>query len=188
MWANDPQFEQLVKEAWSFRVTGTPMYILTQKLKALKKVLKVLHKNKYAQIASKVAKFVTDVHKIQEELILRPADSQLQECEKLAQDTYQNAVNAEMELLRQQSKVTWLTCNDSNTTYFHAKVKGKYSRHRITSIYDSSNQLITDMDQIQAEFMKFYDDLLGKASHVEEVQQHVIDRGPILTEEQGTYR
>lgn len=45
MWASDSRFMDVVATAWSTEVRGTPMYILVQKMKAVKQSLKTLHRN-----------------------------------------------------------------------------------------------------------------------------------------------
>lgn len=185
IWVKDPQFEGLFWEAWSITVTGTPMYVLMHELKATKKLLKNLHRSKYTQLAAKVEACSKELHIVQEELSRTPLDPLLQEAEKELQNSYQSLVNAELQLLKQQAKVTWLQCNDANTYYFHSRVKERYSRHKITSIYTADGQLLTYIEQVHYEFLNFYDGILGQSSTVLPVQQEVIDRGPKLSAEQG---
>lgn len=74
---------------------------------------------------------------------------------------------------------------DTNTEYFYAKVKENHATQKITSIYSNDNSLITELEQVQTEFLRFYDDILGQSSNVQQLQHEVIAKGPILTSEQG---
>lgn len=49
MWSKDPDFMGMVARAWEKQIDGTPMYRLVQKLKAVKQVLKKLHRSEFAK-------------------------------------------------------------------------------------------------------------------------------------------
>lgn len=66
MWVEDPKFEVIFRDSWNIEVTGILMYVLTQKLKSVKRGLKNLHRSKYTQLAAKVTSIADALHSIQE--------------------------------------------------------------------------------------------------------------------------
>lgn len=54
MWAKDEKLQQLAKKAWNEPVEGTPMYCFVRKFKVVKRELKVLHKNEYSKMQSRI--------------------------------------------------------------------------------------------------------------------------------------
>ena len=53
-WADHPAFLELVKEAWESDVHGTPMYILTRKLKRVKATLKAFNFHSFGKLREHV--------------------------------------------------------------------------------------------------------------------------------------
>lgn len=54
MWSQHPYCKRLVEEVWNRPFLGFPMAILSQKLKALKKELKVWNKEVFGYVNLKV--------------------------------------------------------------------------------------------------------------------------------------
>ncbi|KAF9613811.1 hypothetical protein IFM89_011980 [Coptis chinensis] len=54
MWCSHPNFKEVVMECWKEPIMGHSLYILTQKLKRLKAVLKKWNKETFGNIRFKV--------------------------------------------------------------------------------------------------------------------------------------
>ncbi|XP_059306461.1 uncharacterized protein LOC132057887 [Lycium ferocissimum] len=67
----------------------------------------------------------------------------------------------EEQALRQKSRENWITNGDANISYFHAQCRIRANRNAITSIHDVNGTKLTDPDQIEAEFLSFFTNLLG---------------------------
>lgn len=78
MWTDDPSFPQIVREAWSAVVTGTPMFRLTRKLK------KVKYDQKFLHLVDKIADKEKSLQEIQTNLQNNPFNVQLINAEKQA--------------------------------------------------------------------------------------------------------
>ena len=50
-WADNNDFDELIKQVWSSHIEGSPMYQVTQKLKLLKTKLKLLNKINYNNLS-----------------------------------------------------------------------------------------------------------------------------------------
>ncbi|GKV45242.1 hypothetical protein SLEP1_g52351 [Rubroshorea leprosula] len=89
---------------------------------------------------------------------------------------------ANLSVIAQQAKVTWLKEMDSNSAYFHAKVKERQHRSVINSILNSEGVRVTQPKLIEQEFLMFYQKLFGKAKEgVQAADMNVIRRGRVLT-------
>lgn len=68
----------------------------------------------------------------------------------------------EENLLMQKAKVTWVQLGDGNNSYFHAIVKGRNKQNKIHRIVDGDT--MTDFKEIEKEMLRYYGDLVGKAT------------------------
>jgi len=140
MWKTDPSYMQLVSSAWRDTIQGHPMYILVNRLKKTKNALRDLHRRKYSNLQSRVDDAEKRLQELQQSLLLDPFNI-IWNC-KLQNNTqmrrYQSLLAADLSLATQRAKVDWLTSMDSNTTYFHARVKEKAHKSRILAIQDAN--------------------------------------------------
>lgn len=143
MWTRNDNFLNLVKEAWNTRVSGTPMFKVVRKLKQVKLNLKALHRTEYDRIAEKVKAKKTELDEIQMALAVQQT-IELQEKERALKEEYQQLVSIELQLPQQRAKVEWLKLNDTNSPYFHAKLKEKRAQNRIISVHTEDGVLLTE--------------------------------------------
>lgn len=185
-WISDSRFIDIVKQAWNIEIKGTPMYIIVQKLKRVKMQLKMLHRSDYARMSQRIEEKRNLLTELQRQVQSNPLSLELQQCEKRAFKEYNQLLDAETSLLRQKSKAEWLEQGDLNTKYFHARVKERLSRTRITSIQDSAGIIVTDANAISQVFLDYYKQLLDtKEQGLCSIDRAVFDRGPVVSEQQG---
>ncbi|XP_019235812.1 PREDICTED: uncharacterized protein LOC109216136 [Nicotiana attenuata] len=67
-------------------------------------------------------------------------------------------------VLRQKSRAIWLAYGDSNTKFFHATLKARQARNRISFIFIEHGIQLHEPALIQKEFIGFFQNLLGKAA------------------------
>lgn len=70
----------------------------------------------------------------------------------------------ELELLQQKAKVYWLKSSDTNSPYCHDKIKERRIQGRINSIHNNEGALLTDDAAVEAEFLRYFTDLLDNNS------------------------
>ncbi|KAK6785259.1 hypothetical protein RDI58_018714 [Solanum bulbocastanum] len=68
--------------------------------------------------------------------------------------------DAETLVLQQKSRVNWIKSEDANTMFFHAWVKIRESKNSITSVYDNAGTKVQDPQLVEAEFIRFYSELM----------------------------
>lgn len=57
-------------------------------------------------------------------------------------------VAAESKLLRQRAKAENLAKSDTNSAYFHSRIKERRMQSRITSLFDENDAVITGEEEI----------------------------------------
>nr|GEU85616.1 hypothetical protein [Tanacetum cinerariifolium] len=67
------------------------------------------------------------------------------------------------------AKIKWLRDEDKNNNYFHKVLKGRNNKSKVFSLSDAYGQ-ICGGDQIPKLFLKHFEEFLGNAQHVKEVE------------------
>lgn len=73
---------------------------------------------------------------------------------------------AQENFLKQKSWNNWLNLGDENTTFFHKVVKARNSYNLIKVLKDEEGNRIMDMQHIKDLVVGFYQNILGRTSHV----------------------
>ncbi|GLU24015.1 hypothetical protein SLE2022_399860 [Rubroshorea leprosula] len=185
-WSKDENFLDLVREAWSVDIQGCPMFVVVQKLKLAKQKMKQLHKNRYGNLEGRIKDMAIELQNVQASMQNALFDETLAAKEKELQRELTKLERANLSVIAQRAKVTWLKEMDSNSAYFHGKVKERQHRSVINSILNSEGVRVTQPKLIEQEFFMFYQNLFGKAKEgVQEVDMNVIRRGRVLTTEES---
>ncbi|KAL0367283.1 UNVERIFIED_CONTAM: hypothetical protein Sradi_3618400 [Sesamum radiatum] len=77
---------------------------------------------------------------------------------------YCKAVELEASMLRQRAKMTWLTKGDQCSKFFFSKINARRAMQRVYQIQNSDGQLVSGSEQVAAEFVSFFQALLGGTS------------------------
>ncbi|GKU92387.1 hypothetical protein SLEP1_g6121 [Rubroshorea leprosula] len=134
-WLEFPQFKGMVRDIWmSTVVNGWNGFCLKEKLKEIKKVLKVWSKNMVSEIDLGIQNCIDSIAVIDkkgEVTSLAPEDIELRRTNFL--DLWKNQRIKES-IWRQKARKTWISEGDANTKFFHRCVKGRRRLNDITSI------------------------------------------------------
>ncbi|GKB83822.1 RNA-directed DNA polymerase, eukaryota, reverse transcriptase zinc-binding domain protein [Tanacetum coccineum] len=82
----------------------------------------------------------------------------------------------EGKLLMQKTKIEWLKEGDRNTTYFHRVIKSRQNKSRVESICNEAG-IRFDGDQVPEQFVKHFQEFLGKEVTVKSIE----DRDDLFT-------
>lgn len=93
MWSDHNDCHSLIADSWKQHVIDCPMYILSQKLKSLKHILKVWNKEKFGDVHKKVEQVMPEIDAIQEEIDTNGYSDVLFMKEKEAQNNLQHALH-----------------------------------------------------------------------------------------------
>ncbi|GKV42356.1 hypothetical protein SLEP1_g49767 [Rubroshorea leprosula] len=122
-WSKDETFLDLVREAWSVDIQGCPMFVVVQKLKLVKQKMKQLHRNRYGNLEGRIKDMVAELQNVQASMQNALFDETLAAKVKELQRELTKLERANLSVIAQRAKVTWLKEMDSNSAYFHAKAK-----------------------------------------------------------------
>ncbi|XP_030466581.2 uncharacterized protein LOC115685634 [Syzygium oleosum] len=82
-WVSHLSFRTTVTQAWDSHISGTPMFILCCKLKALKGRLKILNRESFSDISGRTARARAELTETQEALANNPSSLSLANLEKI---------------------------------------------------------------------------------------------------------
>ncbi|PWA82932.1 reverse transcriptase domain, Reverse transcriptase zinc-binding domain protein [Artemisia annua] len=165
------EFLSIVEKEWDIQVKGCCMFTLVKKLKALK-----YHMNgfnwKIGNVFENVVKWREKLKVIQSQVDKQPHNAQLKKEEADTLKEYNNAVMDEENFLLQQAKIEWLSEGDKNTKFFHSVLKQKRHKSRIEAVCNEEGERF-EGEQVPAQFVKHFQNFLGKAVDVEPLDQSI---------------
>ncbi|KAL0439694.1 UNVERIFIED_CONTAM: hypothetical protein Slati_2452400 [Sesamum latifolium] len=183
--AEQPGFLDSVKHIWRHQINGTSMYGVICKLKRLKTIFRAQRKAKgdLADNARKAKAFLDIAQALfdsyKEDYLLS-----LVQCCRLV---YCAAIKIENSMLQQRAKLRWLKNGDQCMKVFFRKINTRRATRRVFQISTKSGQLLTDMPQVTAEFVSFFQNLLGGIRRRRELDLNFLQSGlkHVLTREEG---
>ncbi|CAI9089387.1 OLC1v1023953C1 [Oldenlandia corymbosa var. corymbosa] len=184
VWNQSKDFLKLVEESWREPVEGKCMFPLVRKLKRLKPVFKKLNKGQFADIPQKVELLRRELETIQEQIQGKLDDEDLMEYELVVYREYIQSSKAYESFLQQKAKELWGKQGDSNSSYFHAKLRIRTMKNRINSIVGANGAVITDWNLVRDHFIGCFQHQLGQNSSREVSQLEIFQRGHVLNWQQ----
>ncbi|KAL0282049.1 UNVERIFIED_CONTAM: hypothetical protein Sradi_7273900 [Sesamum radiatum] len=90
-------------------------------------------------------------------------------------------------MLQQRAKLRWLKYGDQCSKVFFRKINARRAQQRVFQITTQSGQLLTDMPQVTAEFVSFFQNLLGGNRRRRDLNLMFLQQGlkHVLTREEG---
>lgn len=144
----------------------------------MKRALKTLHKNQYSHAHLKVKEYRNNLANIE----IRLASSnevKLQLAEKELGDKLRHWSSIEDSILRQKARISWINLADSKTKFFFNAMKIRKARNAISVIQNVHGEMFTRREDIQAEGIDFYKNLMGtSASSLPSIDLQTIKYGP----------
>lgn len=162
--ADHADFQTVVQDHWSIPMQGTYMYKVWHKLKEVKKGVKRLHCSKFASTDAEIIAAQNSLYEVQDLLAQDISNAQLQQQEALELENLQYWTSAQESIYKQKSRVNWLQLGDSNTKFFFAAMKHRFTRNRILTLCNDAGDTLSDPALIKDEILKFYKALLGTAA------------------------
>uniref|UniRef100_A0A803P4Q1 Reverse transcriptase domain-containing protein n=1 Tax=Cannabis sativa TaxID=3483 RepID=A0A803P4Q1_CANSA len=104
-----------------------------------------------------------EFYKAQEALAFQPSDRRLQEEEKCCPNNLLQLQPSYFSHLKQQSKITWIQCNDENSSYFHASMRKRRIENRITT-FTIGDKVEDDYPKVIDHFVTHFKSFMGRRS------------------------
>ncbi|XP_019431193.1 PREDICTED: uncharacterized protein LOC109338415 [Lupinus angustifolius] len=165
MWLQNEDCKRVVSHIWHTRITGCPMYILTQKIIILKNELKHWNKTVFGNIHHKVILAKNNVEQIQNCIRDSDPSNHLYHQEDLAQSELLKALQIEEIFWKEKARINWHNFGDRNTAYFHKIAKIKLVT-KAMSLIKSGDVLLTEQDAIASHALDYYTNLFATPNFV----------------------
>ncbi|KAJ6868614.1 hypothetical protein NC651_033634 [Populus alba x Populus x berolinensis] len=180
MWADHPQFLELIEQCWNTPVYGSYMFTLCRKLKLLKRPLKELNKLHYSHISQRVTRAEEELDSLQSLLNQDCDNIHLQSQVKHLRSQLVHLKSAKLSYYWQKLKFTFLKEADKGTRFFHALLSQKHRRNHIPAIQVPSSTYSSSVDEVGDEFVRYFKNLLGSTKQTNPINEEVIQCGPCI--------
>ncbi|KAL2894253.1 hypothetical protein RDABS01_010162 [Bienertia sinuspersici] len=161
------------------------MFVVTQKLKQVKKSLKELNNSGYCSIQAEEVKAFNELIQIQEHLHQNPLDIAAMEKERQAQQMYKAKNKAYISFLKQKAKIQWIRDGDENSALFHSIIKRRRLHNNVYAIKDLQGNWQDTPVGVEQTFVNYYQELLGQKMEGRwEVKREIVQQGPVLNDQQ----
>jgi hypothetical protein len=158
------------------------MFVLCRKLKSLKSPLKILNKLHFSHILDRVARTEADLEYHQYLLDDSRDDiSLLNKVNQLKLNLF-NLKSTEKAFFTQKLKCNFFKDSDRGSSFFHALMSHKHMKSFILVIQHRNGAITTSVNEVGAEFVRFYQNLLGTSSFTFPLDEVVVHSGPCLDE------
>jgi hypothetical protein len=161
VWTEHNDFLTWIEDAWSADVTGSHMFRLYSRLKAVKAKLKRVNKDLYGCISQKVLIARQKLESVQMRLLQKHGEVELRNTEQIYLHEFSAIQKAEEAFMKQKARNKWLNLGDQNSRFFHCQVKVRQARNAIKCLFDAEGNRLDTPDQIKEEVISFYQKLLG---------------------------
>ena len=156
-----PDFLPLICYSWhSFNVVGSAMLRVSQKLKALKQVIREFGRDNYSDLEKRTREAHERLTQAQSRTLQSPTSYNANE-EMELQRRWQILVNAEESFFLQRSRVTWLKEGDLNTSYFHKMASSRQALNHIHFLFDCNGTRIDSQIGIQDHCVDYFKNVFG---------------------------
>ncbi|XP_060182124.1 uncharacterized protein LOC132611764 [Lycium barbarum] len=173
-------FQTMVTNVWRTPVNGYAMYATWRKLKLIE--MEAAHMNReLTTLETRIDELQEQVKTIQNQLQTDLFNPTLIQEERQRLRQLEHWSNVQERVLRQQSRATWISHGDSNSKFFHAFLKARQARNRISNKCNDMGVVLTE-DQAHQEFLGFFKNLLGtSAAELPSLDITIARDGPCLT-------
>ncbi|XP_068312484.1 uncharacterized protein [Pyrus communis] len=120
---------------------GCPMFVMLEKLKALKHCLRDWNSNTFGDVHKNVTIAKEKLHNIQNIICSDGNSEERFNKEVVAKIAVLDALRMQEAFWRDRVRVKWLTKGDRHIAFFHAYARGRHSSSRIVTLLDGDNVL-----------------------------------------------
>uniref|UniRef100_A0A2N9GQ47 Reverse transcriptase domain-containing protein n=1 Tax=Fagus sylvatica TaxID=28930 RepID=A0A2N9GQ47_FAGSY len=159
MWLKAPDFVDKVQRWWSgYSFSGTPSFVLAQKLKALKGDLKEWNKLVYGDVGIKRQQLECELQAYNEKESLASLSTEEHNLREVCKADLESVAHAEEVFWRQKSRILWLKEGDNNTKFFH-KMANSHRRNNYMDKVEVDGVVYEEESEIREQVVHFYESL-----------------------------
>ncbi len=156
MWLKDPEFVNKVRGWWSsYSFRGTPSYVLSQKLKALKEDLKKWNKQVFGDVGLRRQQLECDLQSFDEKESTSFLTSEERVLREACKSELENLAILEEVSWRQKSRVLWLKEGDNNTKFFY-QMANSHRRNNYMERVEVDGAVYEVESEVREKVVQFY--------------------------------
>ncbi|XP_073360443.1 uncharacterized protein [Aegilops tauschii subsp. strangulata] len=171
MWEREPSFKTQIEQMWTEQQPATTTTMLSAKLNAVANQLKHWGRRTFGSVRQEMRELRTKL------AALRAAPDRIGPSieEKEVQDRMVELSYREEIMMRQRSRITWLSHGDNNTQYFQKKASARRARNRIVQLQRLDGSMSSDPEEMAGMATDFYKNLYTSEGTIgmEEVLSHI---------------
>ncbi|KAF5196979.1 Dnase i-like superfamily protein [Thalictrum thalictroides] len=171
-WFDHARFFYVVRKSWEEQIITGPINLMVQKLKRLKKVLKLWNKETFWGKKEKIRKLDKEIKIVQQKLQEDFSNDELQDLEYRLEKHRNQAIDIDLSLWKQKACEKQMLEGERNSNFFQAKVKMRQSKTFIVEIEDEQGELHRDQERIKDYIVAAYTKNFQRVEV--EVQQQLI--------------
>ncbi|XP_077226303.1 uncharacterized protein LOC143859508 [Tasmannia lanceolata] len=161
VWLEDLSIYETVERAWKEKVSGSPMYRITQKLKLVKEAIKIWNKNIFGRMDVKLPVVRRNLEDLQAQVKANPSNLELRKKADDLKDFFILTARQEEAILRQKARNNWLTRGDTNSQFFHAAVNARRNRNNIYRTTNDHGEISSNPADIANAFVNYFSSILN---------------------------
>jgi hypothetical protein len=142
----------------SYSYSGTPSFVLAQKLRALKGDLKEWNKLVYGDVGIKRQQLECELQAYDDKESLTSLSPEEHILRKVCKAELESVVHLEEVLWRQKSRILWLKEGDNNTKFFR-KMANSHRRYNYMDKVEVDSVVFEEESEIREKVVDFYESL-----------------------------
>lgn len=162
MWCVDPKFQRIAIDAHSSKPTRTPMCQLKEFLKVMKRPLKKLNKDSFADIHQQGKLCRAELECIQQQIHQGPLNTPFEEKEREVRTKHVKLLGSSISPIKQQSAAHQISYGDQCTRFFITKIKQRKLASYVCSVNGTQGNSVNGFDKLAQVVTNYNHNLHGK--------------------------
>jgi len=152
-WSSYQEVTQTVRKIWSTRVTGSPMFRITQKLRATKRELKSWSSRRFGNVRRQVEQNTERLKFVESQLIINPNSPRLNNWHFRLIKQREHMLLFNKRFWGTFARKSWLVDGDRQSRFFHQSIKNRKDRFSLIRIRDDTGVWLEHAPIIQQKFI-----------------------------------
>ncbi|XP_027090440.2 uncharacterized protein [Coffea arabica] len=166
VWTKNTGLLDVIAESWGQPMSGSPLRVLSEKLRVVKQALRAWSKTEFGDIFVAVRQAEKAVMEAEEDYDHHPSDAKWVRLQE-ARARLRNNLTIEEGFWKQKARVKWAVEGDKNSKYFHDIVAEKRRKAIIHRIRKANGEWVDSEGQIGCEAVSFFQDLFTAEASVQ---------------------
>ncbi|XP_042486467.1 uncharacterized protein LOC122066689 [Macadamia integrifolia] len=150
-------FVRVVALSWSEWVSGSPILVLTSKLKRLKRDLKSWVRTAFPNLDEDLECAKKTLSQIHDQITSKGMNDHLFALEADAKTGLVKALKNHEKIWAEKARIRWLKAGDRNSNFFHLLVKMRSNKNTFRALKKPDGTIVEGHNQIEEYIMDFYE-------------------------------